>query len=395
MKYFTLMIAFSVFIPTTSTGENGIATTPDATAALESQNLGQTLLKDLDEKIKADQASWATQDAALQKRSESAAASGGASSVANGIVNHNDPAWDSRVGVEGRERGLDAAQNSSNAGAAVAGATGSALAAAGTGFILAGDLATGSGLLAMAGMEFAQMAASLAAGKKNQNMKEILTYNHNYPNSGQIVLDEDKPDATLPKLPEQLEAYLNKKGLDAEAFKTAFLGGQMTDQSSILEALGKDPSSLRPGELERGLAKAQGEFEKIAEEKMNALNPGGSMPSPVASAKSNALKEINPEPVDKKHSTEEKKAQRKLTTSSDAPAEMFAQQMMPSMFGLPAEAFSAQDKALLFEAFLREQGLVQTRSSMNIFQVAQSNYRSYGKARSQQGPAKSRMAKSN
>lgn len=395
MKYLAFIITFTVFIPTTSSAENGIASTPDATQVLESQNIGQTLLKDLDEKIKADQASWATQDAALQKRSESAAASGGAGSVANGIVNHNDPAWDSRVGVEGRERSLDAAQNSSNAGAAIAGATGSALAAAGTGYILAGDLATGSGLLAMAGMEFAQMAASLAAGKKNQNMKEVLTYNHNYPNSGQIVLDEDKPDATLPKLPEQLEAYLNKKGLDAEAFKTAFLGGQMTDQSSILEALGKDPSSLRPGELEKGLAKAQGEFEKIAEEKMNALNPGGAIPPAVASSKSDALKELNPESTVKKQGADEKKAQRKLMTSADAPAEMFAQQMMPSMFGLPAEAFSAQDKALLFEAFLREQGLVQTRSSMNIFQVAQSNYRSYGKARSQQGPAKSRIAKSN
>ena len=67
MKYLAFIITFTVFIPTTSSAENGIASTPDATQVLESQNLGQTLLKDLDEKIKADQASWATQDAALQK----------------------------------------------------------------------------------------------------------------------------------------------------------------------------------------------------------------------------------------------------------------------------------------------------------------------------------------
>jgi hypothetical protein len=111
--------------------------------------------------------------------------------------------------------------------------------------------------------------------------------------------------------------------------------------------------------------------------------------------KSEALTKINPESRDKKEEEKGVKVAKSNKSSVEIPGAPVSNQFIPNLFGLPAEAFSAQDQMLLFNAYLREQGIVPNHPGMNIFQMAQQSYRTFSKTRAQTKIGKRRVAKAN
>ncbi|NBX76389.1 MAG: hypothetical protein EBQ92_07525 [Proteobacteria bacterium] len=294
----------------------------------------------------------------------------------------------------GREYALGTARDSANHAAQVAGATGAALTSAGVGFLLAGNLPVGAMLISMGSVEFAQMGASGGVGQQNGSQRDQLVLGS--PNSG--TSKDGSSSSPYPELDPKLDDYLNKNGIEPGQFKELVFSGQLNDPSAALTALGLNPNDYSTKIMEKAQVDAQKEFAKIANDVMGTAGDAGSLGMLGAGPDSNkpeSLTKINPESRDKKEEEKGIKISKSNKNAVEVPGSAFSTQFIPALFGLPAEAFSAQDQMLLFNAYLREQGIVPNHPGMNIFQMAQQSYRTFSKSRTQSKTAKSRVAKAN
>lgn len=280
----------------------------------------------------------------------------------------------------GREYALGTARDSANHAANVAGATGIALTSAGVGFILAGNLPVGATLISMGSVEFAQMGANKGVGQQNGDQRTQLVNGSPVSVGNTETSAADKGNSSLdPKL----DDYLLGKGIDPTLFKDALFSGQLSDPIEALKALGQNPGDFSTRAIEKAQLEAQKEFAKVSDEVMK--NMGGMLggdPSP----KPDGLTKVNPESREPKQEERGVKIAKGSKTSLEQPNAAVSSQFIPNLFGLPANAFSTDDQNLLFEAYLREQGIVPNHPRMNIFQMAQQSYRGF---------AKSRVAKAN
>jgi hypothetical protein len=294
----------------------------------------------------------------------------------------------------GREYALGTARDSASHAAQVAGATGAALTSAGVGFLLLGNLPVGATLISMGSIEFAQMGASNGVGQQNGSQRDQLVLGS--PNSGANP-GENSSSNPYPELDSQLDEYLNKNGIEPNRFKELVFSGQLNDPAAALTALGLNPNDYSTKIMEKAQSDAQKEFSKIANDVIGTSDntAGGMLGAGSDSNKPEALTKINPESHDKKEEEKGIKVAKSNKNAVEVPGSPVSTQFIPNLFGLPAEAFSAQDQMLLFNAYLREQGIVPNRPGMNIFQMAQQSYRAFSKSRAQTKMTKSRVAKAN
>lgn len=304
-----------------------------------------------------------------------------ANSVAGGLVNTGGIAWDTRVPDQGREYALDAAQRDSNTGAIMAGVTGAALASAATGFFLAGDFATGATLMGMAGMEFAQMAASGRDSNTNRSQRDVLLQQTNP--SSQFNLNEEK-ERLKAELPESLDDFLKKRGVAPEDFKNLLLNGNIQTQQAAMDAVGADNQALTSAELQLGTEKAKGQFEEIfksAQAKFES-RMGGTPGSMSPYNPSHPL----PDQFAKKEKVEEdlKKSSRTSAKPTKNPsADFVPASMISNYYGIPEVNFTPQDLSLLTDGFLRDQGILPSRQGRHIFQLANDSYKMFSKTLNQ------------
>ena len=343
------------------------------------------------------QSQESTRSGQVSESQRSAMNNDSARKIADGYVNKSEVPWDTQVPQTGREYAHNASSRDANAGAIVAGITGGLLASAGAGYIAAGNLPLGSALLTMAGMEFAQMAASASASQQNKALQNRLEFNHDAPSAG-VVLGPDSSQTQRPELSPKLDEFLKQNKIDPETFKEALFSGTMTDQESVLKALGANPDQFSKADLQKGFDLAQEDFNKASQEalaqaKMDPSFLAGNSGS--ASKTSDALKETNgiSELKASEEGSSETKGKKNLPHGPALPAA--SESFFSNMYNLPASSFSNEDQALLWEGYLRDQGIVVTPSRMNIFQVAQQSYRSFSKTKKKSPSKKSRMAQLN
>lgn len=319
-----------------------------------------------------------------------------AASIADGLVNKSQRVDDPNVPNRGREYALDQVSQDAGTGAAVAGATGAALTGAATAQFLLGNWATGGALMTMAGLEFAQMAASQNASRMAGFHRDVLTEN------GTLDLSKGQPEAgteSRPTLPENFEKFLSKSGVDPVLFKDALFSGKLTDVDSVMEALGKRPGSISREEVERAQQEAQGIFAKTAQEVADSMGARAALVNGAAGSNDGeVLTKVNPEATEKADSKRKTDNTKEMAQSSDSGADFtdagISQNFLANLFGPATDSFTVKDQQLLFNAYLKDQGLVRTRPGMNIFQVAQQNYRAFSKWRTK-APKKSRVASLN
>ena len=343
------------------------------------------------------------------------AASTALAGVGSGYLSNEQVTNRDEVVGYGREYALGTARDSASHAAEVAGATGAALTSAGVGFLLLGNLPLGATLISMGSVEFLQMGANNGVGQQNGNQRDQLVLGS--PNNGvgqqngsrreQLVLGspdsgansgESSSSNPYPSLDPKLDDYLNKNGIDPNRFKELVYSGQLNDPAAALQALGVNPTDYSPKSFEKAQADAQKEFSKIANDVMGTSDNTvglGMLGAGSDSNKPEALTKINPESRDKKEEEKGIKVAKSNKNAVEVPGSPVSTQFIPNLFGLPAEAFSAQDQMLLFNAYLREQGIVPNRPGMNIFQMAQQSYRAFSKSRAQTKMTKSRVAKAN
>jgi hypothetical protein len=319
-----------------------------------------------------------------------------AASIANGIVNKSERVDDPNVPNRGREYALDQVSQDAGTGAAVAGATGAALTGAATAQFLLGNWATGGALMTMAGLEFAQMGASQNASRMAGFHRDILTEN------GSLDLSKGSTEMgteSRPTLPENVDKFLAKSGIDPVLFKDALFSGKLTDMDSVLEALGKRPGSISREEVERAQQEAQSIFAKTAQEVTDSMGIKPSQATLIpGSNDGEVLTQINAEASDKSEAKRKSEKTKEMAQSSDAGSDFtdgaISQNFLAGLFGPATDTFTVKDQQLLFDSYLKDQGLVRTRPGMNIFQVAQQNYRAFSKWRVK-APKKNRVASLN
>lgn len=304
-----------------------------------------------------------------------------ANSVAGGLVNTGGIAWDTRVPDQGREYALDAAQRDSNTGAIMAGITGAALASAATGFFLAGDFATGATLMGMAGMEFAQMAASGRDSNTNRSQRDVLLQQTN-PGS-QFNLDEEK-ERLKAELPESLDGFLEKRGMDPIDFKDLLLNGNLQTEQAVMDAIGADNQALSAAELKLGSEKAKAQFKEISKGAQASFD--SRMGIMQGSSSANHTAHPLPDQFAKNDKTPE--GQKKLLREGQKPKRNLSTDFVPasmvsSYYGIPEVNFTPQDLSLLTDGFLRDQGILPSRQGRHIFQLANDSYKMFSKTLNQ------------
>lgn len=301
-----------------------------------------------------------------------------AGSVANGIVNHDGIAWDNRVPDQGREYALDAAQRDSNTGAIMAGITGAALASTATGFFLAGDFATGSALMGMAGMEFAQMAASGRDSGINRSQRDVLLQKTDTGSAFDLNREKERLRS---ELPESFDDFLNERGVNPDQFKNLLFDGKIQDQQSVMDALGIESGSLSSAELKLGSEKADSKLNDIlksAQASFDSRQGGGR----VASNSEKSDHKLPDQFGNKEKSVDEPKSKRSrgsLSAKGKAKSEFVPPSMVANYYGIPESNLTPQELSLLTDGFLRDQGILPSRTGRHIFQLANDSYKIFSK----------------
>ncbi|NBX91784.1 MAG: hypothetical protein EBQ85_00970 [Proteobacteria bacterium] len=329
-----------------------------------------------------------------------------AGSIANSIVDHSEKTMNQAVTSTGREFAFQEAGNNAATGAALAGATGAALTGAAVAQFLLGNWGVGGTLMGMAGMEFAQMAASSGVARDNGSRSMCIQNNNAISDvnggcygfdpmtgtaSGPVGQSNNMSSQIQPELPASLDKYLAQAGVDPNLFRDALLSGRLTDGASVMEALGKDPSLVRESDMAKALELAQ-DVVKSTSEEMSLATPAGDV------AKSQSTYQNKNEAEKGKdfenREAEERKSERKnaksLVAETGTENELAGSaNLLRNLFGAPTESFTLRDQGLVFEMYLKDQGLVKTRQGMNIFQIAKQNYRGFSKWRTKSQPKKS------
>jgi len=300
-----------------------------------------------------------------------------ASRVAGGIVNTQGVPWDNQVTDKGREYALEASQRDANTGAIMAGITGAALASAATGYFLAGDFATGSALMGMAGLEFAQMAASGKDSNTNRMQKEVLLQTQ--PNGNmQLDLNKEK-EKWKAELPNGLDNFLRQRGVDPDTFKDLVFDGKVTDQQSVLNAVGIESKGITVSDLELGAGKAQAQLEDVFQKARATFD---SQYAGQLGNSTNQKEHSAPDQFSKNGDTIEPPERKRKPTQVTKNEENFTvpPSLVSSYYGLPDGSFTPQEMTLLTESYLREQGILPGRQGRNIFQLANDGYKTFSKS---------------
>ena len=181
---------------------------------------------------------------------------GGQSSVSGmlvdpSLVNDNS----AQNAVEGRRDKTEDAIGQGGAGIAAAVAAGAALTAAGVPLLPPPTTPRGVALLTMAGLEFAQAAATGAVTSSNTSGRDILR--DGTPEGSQSTALQDA--AAQIDTPEFRQA-LTDNGVNSDAFIQDLVSGKLTDFGSVANALGVT-ETFTPEQVAQAQAEAVGAFQ--------------------------------------------------------------------------------------------------------------------------------------
>jgi hypothetical protein len=242
----------------------------------------------------------------------------------------------------------------------------------------------------MAIKEFAEMANNNRAAALNNDQRRALTTTLGSSSSTGNSLPLP---IYQPEMPSEFERFLGSRGIDVEDFKKVIFDGEMDSSlDSVLSTFGKDPKGYSLEEISRGQEKAQKEYSKISNEvqsNMNSNNGGGVGGAMAKNQDASGEPGASGEGLDKS-SDSSKKDTKSTKSDSSASGEREAPQGFSA--GFTAKPLDAHPQGLLFETYLKEQGLVPTRVGSNIFQVAHQNYRAFNNWRAKDPGKKSQLS---
>jgi hypothetical protein len=148
--------------------------------------------------------------------------------------------------TRGREQKANQSRNGANTGAMVAAAAGAALVAAAVPKLASGipwEVAVGSALMAKAGLEFAQSAASAKTGAENGDQYRRLTLSYDESRNGGNAQGpaqiQEQVAQTLAQNPE-LQNVLSQRGVDVNQFAQQLASGQIQSTDAVLGAMKND-----------------------------------------------------------------------------------------------------------------------------------------------------------
>ena len=148
--------------------------------------------------------------------------------------------------TRGREQKANQSRNGANTGAIVAAIAGAALVVEAVPKIASGipwEVAVGSALMAKAGLEFAQSAASAKTGAANGDQYSRLTLTYDESRSGANAQGpaqiQDQVAQTLAQNAE-LQNVLAQRGVDANQFAQQLASGQLQSTDAVLSAMKND-----------------------------------------------------------------------------------------------------------------------------------------------------------
>jgi hypothetical protein len=169
----------------------------------------------------------------------------------------------------GREYKAEDARNQGNTGAAIAGITGAALAARAVPLLLSPfpwDKVAGADLMAKAGLEFAQAAADKSSAGKNDDQNKLLRQNYDE-GAGAITGGGGSGSSSKPSFNSpELNNFLAERGINPDEFNAALNSGVLTNSGDIMKALGQDTSEIS----EEDMARANG----LSADAMNGVFAG-------------------------------------------------------------------------------------------------------------------------
>lgn len=176
----------------------------------------------------------------------------------------------------GREQKANHSKNGANTGAVVAAVAGAALVAAAVPKLASGipwEVAVGTALMAKAGMEFAQSAASAATGAANGDQLGRLKLS--YDEAGSNVNAQGGANVQQ-QIAEQLsqnsdlQNVLSAKGVDANQFVQQLASGQMASSDQVAAAM-KSESSVDPKMMAQAEAVATAQASQAVSDAMNKV----------------------------------------------------------------------------------------------------------------------------
>jgi len=342
------------------------------------------------------------QDAIQAAKEAGAKSYGGSMGAAGPYLSKDFIPTDNAVPTLGREYALEAVARDYQKGANVNGVTGGLLLGAATGYFLMGDFITGSALTSMAVKEFAQGNQNNQAAKTTDGQRIVLT-NDWRAGVGSSTPVSGKKDSALPiyqpEIPKNFEDYLTRKGINIDDFKKSLFEGQMDDSiDSILASLGDGSNSYSMEDLDKAKSKAQQEYAKLSSEavsKVNENSPNGGLGAPGSGAQASSGDSSKDSALEKRdpasnHSGQSKASGPSGSTQGAGPSENSA-----SFMNQFASSGPMTEQGLMFENFLKNQGLVPSRAGSNIFLIAQQNYRAFSKWRVKDSGKKNQVGSQN
>jgi hypothetical protein len=148
--------------------------------------------------------------------------------------------------TRGREQKANQSRNGANTGAIVAAAAGAALVAVAVPKLASGipwEVAVGAALMANAGLEFAQSAASARIGAENGDQYRRLTVSYDESRNGGNAQGpaqiQEQVAQALAQSPE-LQNVLSQRGVDINQFAQQLASGQLQSIDAVLGAMKND-----------------------------------------------------------------------------------------------------------------------------------------------------------
>lgn len=301
--------------------------------------------------------------------------------------------YDNSVGnsENGREYKLQDAQRQANAGSAAATAAGIALTEAGRVQLGLLNFPEAARLFGLAGMEFAQAAASSSTAGANLGLRTILL-DEGKQTGAQSTYNPEQVAQQL--LTPEMQSTLASQGINPQSFLNGITSGHIQSGSAALSAMGQDPSNLTVEQQQVMNNPATQDLQEIISEAVGSAE-SETIKTPSSSGVANVVdsgrgfgNEPHTRSLEQKGvSNRKRSAQEGYGSSGENAKESVGSsnaQWNAALLGLGVEPEVA---ASMTREDMLNLGVFRMLKGQSIFRIANRNYRSFSKWRGQRKPA--------
>jgi hypothetical protein len=313
-----------------------------------------------------------------------------------------------------REKLEDDAIPKGQAGVGAAIAAGVSLTAAGTPMLaspIAAVRARGAALLAKAGLEFAQAAATAGVNQQNRKAADAVNKNSDGPTGSQLSgpspEDVKKAAAEQVNSPE-LQKALGEAGINSDDFVNKLVNGEMATPDAVLAAAGSSTDGITPEMLAAGTVTSSDTNGREAPPRIGFDDSPGGKPAAPGAGGGNDRGLVAGQGGQKDGEGAAGASPLDLLSQAQSMAsramELARQSGTDKILGLSESDLVGKYMAALMkqngskQAFaaadlrLMELGIKRLRPKQNIFHVARKSYRDYGRWRSRKNQRLAQIA---